>query len=173
MAGRPPYYDTSEELININTAKSLFNGDDFKNERELCDFIEFNIELFCKGCLGVELKSYTREYPIQTNGRSHKQSKGIRRVDFYIISKCGLSIAVECKHPTYAHSELSASVGQALSYISIFKEYKTPIDKMFIVSSKSDYIIPQMIKDFNLPLEFVCINKKQSIILQTNLLFNN
>lgn len=158
--------------IDIPAAASLFDGKDFANEKDLCSFIEINMAEFCLECLGVELASYEREYPIQIPERQ-RRVKGIRRIDFFIRTKCGKTIGVECKHPHYPHSELSAAIGQVLSYMSIFNQFNKPLDRTVLVSSKVDYIIPQVIKDFKLPIDFVCINKRQSVVMDRDLLFAN
>lgn len=134
----------------------------FKSEKDLSDFIESNINDFCTDTLGVEYQSHKREYPLFTANRN---KKGCKRLDFLIQTKCGKSIAIECKHPTYI-SELCAGVGQVLSYIVLFRDINKPIHRFIIVSSKIDWMLPAVVGTFHLPIEFIAIDRKKSLTWQ-------
>lgn len=137
-------------------------NDNFESEKDLCNFIEANISDFCEDTLGVEYLSHTREYSLFKSRRSRK---GCKRLDFLINSKCGKSIAIECKRPTYI-SELCAGVGQVLSYMVLFRDQNKPIDRFIIVSSKIDWMLPLVIGTFHLPIEFIAIDKEKSLTWQ-------
>lgn len=134
----------------------------FVSEKELCDYIELNMPLFCKDVLGVELKGYKREYALTHTGR---RSKGSRRVDFLIATTCGQVIAVECKDPHYEHSELTTGVGQLMSYICMFEMIEQKVDRYILVSTKLDFIVPLLIKRFGLPIEFIGMDKDKHLTL--------
>jgi hypothetical protein len=154
----------------VKTAHDLFSGNEFKNEKEFCDFIELNLDLFCKEILGIDLFSYEREFSMGGYERSRRH--GTRRIDFLINSKCGQTIGIECKTPKQA-CELSNAIGQCLSYVSLSNKIKNPIDRIVLLSSKPDGLIPMVIKQFNLPIEFVIVNKTKAIALDINLIQDN
>ena len=170
MEGRPPIFDNADSFIDLNKAHELFTGNEFKNEKEFCNFIEMNINLFCRDILGVELLSYEREYSM--GGYNKSRRFGTRRIDFLVNSKCGQRIGIECKAPTMA-CELSNATGQCLTYVALAKSLKNPIDRIVLLSSKPDGIIPMVISQFNLPIEFVVVNLKQAIALDVNLIHEN
>jgi len=134
--------------------------DDFSNEKDLCEFIESNIEEFCVEVLDVEYLSHIREFQLVKTGRN--RLKGNRRIDFFIRSKCGKTIGIECKHPTYI-SELSNCVGQCLSYIALFEAQGIILDRLVITSTRVDNILPLVIHKFRLPIEYVAMDKTKHL----------
>lgn len=131
---------------------------DFKNEADMCDYIEWNIKLFCIQCLGVTYKSHTREYAVRSNRRKSK------RLDFLIVDKSNNLIIVECKHPIHI-CELHAAVGQVLSYASLLKASTgKEAKKLAIVSSKFDSEVLLTIKQFNLPITLVGLDKSHHLL---------
>lgn len=133
----------------------------FKSEKDLCQFIEINIDKFTEE-LGYAYQSHEREYPIQGTRR---QIKGTKRIDFLIKTQCGKALAIECKHPKYK-CELSAGVGQILSYITIAEQYNRAIDGFYMVSSVLDYVAPSIIAKFDLPIIFIAMDKTKSLTWQ-------
>lgn len=153
------YPDGNYDLPEVKVALD----NDFSSEKELCDFIESHMEDFCHDFLGVELATYKREYLVfQKANRGRKNNK---RIDFLIVTKCGQSIAVECKNPKQPGSELAAGIGQVMSYICLFEALEQKIDRYLILSTKVDFIIPMMIRKFNLPIEFYATDKKKHVKL--------
>lgn len=136
--------------------------DDFKNEKDLCDFIERNIESFTKDCIGLIYKNHIREYPLYTTKK--RSIKGNRRIDFLITTECGKRIGIECKKPTY-NSELASAIGQSLSYLTLFETTDTKIDKIILLSTTVDYVIPLILNKFKLPIDYVCMDKKKFLAL--------
>lgn len=134
----------------------------FASEKEMGDYIELNIDLFTKECLGFEYESHKREYPLLYIKR--RSLRGNRRIDFLIKTKCGKNLAVECKKPTY-DSELSAAIGQCLSYIALFECADIKIQKIVLLSTKVDYVIPLVISKFNLPIQYICLDKSKHLTL--------
>lgn len=135
---------------------------DFKKEKDLCDYIELNIVKFTTDIVGATYKSHDREYPLYRHRRS---VGGNIRIDFLIETTDGQRIGIECKHPFYK-SELSLAVGQCLGYLSQFEKHDKELDKIFIVSTKIDDIVPSIITKFNLPIEFVVMDKQKHLILK-------
>ncbi len=128
----------------------------FESEKELCDYIQLNMALFVADCLNEEVTEFSREYPL--NGRCRAGAKGNRRVDFFIKTKSGQNIILECKNPYYK-SEIANAVGQCLSYIALFELMEQRIDRMIILSTKIDSTLPLIIQRFNLPIEFIAFDK--------------
>lgn len=159
MAGRHLTWNDGDYPIEL-VKDSLDNS--FQSEKQLCDYIELNIELFTKECLGFEYLSHKREYPLFNVNR--RSLRGNRRIDFLIKTKCGKNIAVECKKPKY-DSELSAAIGQCLSYIALFECSGMIIEKIVLLSTKVDYVIPLVINKFNLPVQYICFDKSKHLTL--------
>lgn len=112
--------------------------------------------------MGYELESYIREYPLVKGLRA--KVRGNRRIDFLIITKCGKRIGIECKAPKF-RSELSYALGQALTYLTAFENVGKPLDKIFILATKIDPILPTVIQRFNLPVGFIAFDKDKHITL--------
>lgn len=159
-AGRPPIWDDGD--YPIGSIKDCLE-DSFQSEKDLCDFIELNIDKFVKDCLGLELKSYKREYPLFV--KAGRKVKGNRRIDFLIFTRCGKRIGIECKKPSY-DSELSSGIGQILSYIALFDSMDFILDKVVLLSTKVDYVIPLVISKFNLPIDYICMDKNKHLTLK-------
>lgn len=140
-------------LYNSNDLKDCML-ESFKSEKDLCGFLEANIVDFVKD-LGYEYDSHKREYAILP---WEKRSKGSKRVDLHIITKQGISILIECKHPKFM-SELMAGVGQMLSYIQLYELTHKGEAEYILLSSKMCVNIPPVIQRFNLPLKFMVLDK--------------
>lgn len=147
-------------LYDLNDLYNVLDKS-FKSEKELCEFIEVNIDKFTKE-LGYVYKSHEREYPLQGIRR---QRRGTKRIDFLIKTECGKSLGIECKHPKY-NCELSAGIGQILSYIAIAEQYNRGIDKFYMISSVLDYVAPSVIAKFDLPITFIAMDKNKSLTWQ-------
>lgn len=151
-AGRPLTFE--DGLYDAGQLRQAFSSD-FVREKDLCKFIEENIEEFARDIAEIDLAEYKREYGF---GRTQRRFKHSRRIDFLLISKSGERIGVECKHPS-SESETTAAIGQCLGYIALFEGAGTPLNRMIIVSSKMDVAVPLVITKFNLPLSFVVMDK--------------
>lgn len=155
MAGRPTdysdgHYDLSEIVNSLE--------DDFENEKALCDYIELNIKVFCEECLGVKYKEHRREYPLKEGRRV----KGNKRIDFMIVTEENQRIGVECKKPKYG-CEVSAAIGQALMYLTLFEHMGRPLSIIVIVSTRIEWSLPFTIDKFNLPIKFIGFDKHKSL----------
>lgn len=148
-------YEMSEVMVHLRQR-------DFKNEKDLCDYIELHIEEFCLDCLGLKYKAHTREYKV---AQGRRNIKGTKRIDFLIISEDGQKIGLECKHPTVP-SEVSYAIGQALTYLVILERMKEPLDKIFIVTTMLDWPLPFVIDRFNLPVGLIGFDKQKFVTFQ-------
>lgn len=137
---------------------SVIDKNAFSSEKELCSFIEQNIFEFTNE-LGLKYKSHKREYALAGYRR---WVKGSRRLDFVINTMDGKRIAIECKRPSM-RCELAAGIGQLLSYITIFERMERPIDRFILVSSLFDPAVPEIISRFNLPIEYIVMDKTKAL----------
>lgn len=150
MANAVKYPDGDYDLSKL---RGCLNSD-FNSEKELCDYIEENIQLFCRDCLSVSYQSHRREYPLEEGRRT----KGTRRIDFLIITSENERIGIECKHPITG-SELGPAIGQVLSYMTLFERYGRPLARIIIVTTKLDPVSPFVIDKFNLPIGLIGFDK--------------
>lgn len=129
---------------------------DFQKESDLCDFLEFNLEEFCVEIYGSRPISYEREYSVSGAPKRRKHS---RRIDFFVRLEDHRIVGLECKQPRYI-SELSNCIGQCLTYIMMSQQAEK-IQSVCIVSSVIDHVLPSVLEEFDLPIDFVVINKSK------------
>ena len=144
----------------------------FKSEKDFCDYIELNIELFCNDILGVSYLSHKREYIVhgghtRVNGVAHK-IKGTRKIDFVIKSIDGQIIGVECKDPFF-ESELINGIGQILSYLAFMELNEKPANRIILLSTSIHPMIPHIIRRFSLPIEYIVMDKNKSLTWRADL----
>jgi hypothetical protein len=151
--------DYSDGFYCFEELRTGFNPD-FNSEKELCNFIECHINDFCYDFLDLQYESHQREYKLVNTNRG--RIKGNRRIDFLIKSSCGKTIIIECKHPQQL-CELSTAVGQCLSYISLLSNFNIKVDRTILLSTRIDNVTPQIITDFNLPVEFMTMDKTKCV----------
>lgn len=145
-------------LYGIDQLRGVVRSD-FKSESDLCNYIETHIVAFCRDILGIEHKYHIREKSLKTS------LKGTgKRLDFYIESKCGKFIAVECKKPTHT-VESSLGIGQCLMYKTLMLRLGVSVDRIILVSTTLDTLIPEIIKTNNLAIEYVVMDRVKSLIL--------
>lgn len=132
----------------------------FSSEKQLCDYIETHIIEFCGDFLEEEYLSHEREKQLINTARN--RIKGNRRLDFYIKTKAGKHIVIECKHPKCI-SELSWAIGQCMTYKTLLNNLRIPCDRMILISTKLDAITPQVIHDYAIPIEFMAMDKSKFV----------
>lgn len=149
------------EKVDIKQAKDIFVSE-FSKEKDLCDYLEHNIKLFCIDFLNIEYKSHIREF--EAGVRPRFQARG-RRVDFMIEDSLGNIHLVEVKNPK-TESENIQAIGQILSYGSLFNQFDSHNRKfktLNIVTTKFDFSAYLTIMDFNLPISLFTMNKSSHI----------
>jgi hypothetical protein len=151
--------DLVDGQYSFTQLKSEF-GKDFLKEKDLCDFLESNIKDFCNDFLEVRYQSHVREYKLVNCSR--RSIKGNRRIDFLISTTDGQIIVIECKAPKVL-CELSNAVGQCLSYKSLLKNQGVKANRVILMSTKVDNSVPQVITDYNLPIEFMVMDRSRCI----------
>lgn len=158
MADESKYPDGNYDFMEVKDAMNK----DFANERELSLYVQNNIELFCQDCLGVEYLSHKTEVSVSLSPFGKRRTKGDKRVDLLIKTRCGKSLAIEFKNPVYS-CELHNAIGQCLSYLSMAANADIKIDTLYIVATKLDWVVPNMITQFNLPLEYIVFDKDKHL----------
>lgn len=124
-------------------------NNDFAKEKDLQLFIGENIEQFTKEVLEDNYVSHELEKPIVKLRRFGPRGK---RIDIY-IKGTEQDYIVELKNPKYL-SEVKSGIGQLLGYGLSFKNAK-----MILVSTKFDLETGQMIKHYNLPIDYYYFSK--------------
>lgn len=146
------------EFINNIEAKSVFVSP-FDKESDLCDYIECNIKSFANDILGIDFDRYIREYEISKRVRFASRS---RRCDFAIFDKNNDIHLVEVKNPKYEY-DLDFGLGQLLGYGSASSINGKKPKTLTIVSSKFYGDLYETIKQYNLPIKFIVMNKENYI----------
>lgn len=132
----------------------------FDNENSLCDYIEINITDFCTDLLEEDFLYYEREWDMNINKIFGPRPK---RVDFMLKTNQSDCILVECKNPSSSYSELRNGVSQLMSYHITSKENGITPDRLVLVSSKHHDVVVDMIKEFNLPIEYFLVKEGQML----------
>ena len=149
--GRPLIWNDgfyqANEMIDVGFDK-------FDSEKEMKKFIVENIGFFANDILGVNLHSFSSEFKISDGKRKRKS------IDLLVKSVNGEKIAIELKNPTNK-SELQYALGQCLTYMTALEISDQKIDRMILVSSVYDFLIPLTIYKMNLPIEFVVMDKNK------------
>jgi hypothetical protein len=157
--GRPALYVNGNYIFNENEV-NLIIKQDFKTEKDLCNYIENNIELFCIDVLNDIYISHSREFSINKKMRYNDNKK----IDFFI--KCAnKTYAIEVKNPTYK-SELYAGIGQLLTYTVLFEINQIKVDRYILLTTKYDEIASKTIKKYNLPIDLYIFCKSTYLKLE-------
>lgn len=156
--------DVSFKDKKIITNWRDYISDDFKTEKEMCNYIQSHSEEFAKDILGIEIIGCEREYylgqRIRRGNRPH--------VDFMFRSKENDIIIVECKNVNNIFSELSGAISQLLSYYIIAEDNRINIKRMCLVVNKFDDRLRKVIEKFNLPIELFVFSKTNTLKLLLN-----
>lgn len=147
----------------IEDLNGVFGSQEFRNEKELCDFVEANIDAFCME-LGISMAAYERESYIT---RIATFGKGNRpRVDFLIKETGGGVTLVEAKHPRNLYREVNMAISQILDYILIAEKEGIKVNKAVILTSACNRQVLEIIKRFELPIDVVLISKDAIAVWQ-------
>ena len=127
--------------------------DDFKSEKELCQYIEANISEFCRDSFDDVYVSHEIDKPIVPQQRFGPRT---RRVDMIIRCKKHKYI-IELKNPTHP-AENRHGIGQLLDY---GREFIDTGKKLVLISTSFDINTAKTIEHYNLPIVYMYINKTQ------------
>ena len=137
--------------------KGYFNSaSDFKTEKDLCDYIETNIKLFCSD-IGVNYKGHERESHI-TKFKRFGNNKP--KIDFLVEDHEGEYTLIEVKKPRYLR-EAIVGISQMLEYIVIAEKEGLKLKKSFILTTKCDCEFIEVIERFNLPIDLILFSKEK------------
>lgn len=145
--------------VSGNEVENIFNcKKDFITEKEMCAYIETNMDLFCKDVLGDVYVRHEREHRFIGS----RPMKGISsaRVDFMIHCENG-AYAVEIKNPHQRYAELAKAIGQVLVYEYELSSRNSNVQIVLVSSSHSDFIC-QIISKYNLPIRYIVLNREHT-----------
>lgn len=147
-------FSTTTRVSNVDEAITR----DFKNEKELCDYIDLYPSIFAKDVLEIDYLGHEREYCISGDRRMNKNWKA--RVDFKFTGPNG-DIYVECKNPIHSYSEAHTGLGQILGYNCLAELFNRKVERYVLVTTKYNPILKMVIGKFNLPIEVYIISKQR------------
>jgi hypothetical protein len=156
MAGRPLIKEKLD-IKNYNRTEDIcvkpkdLNNNQFNKEKDLSDFITYNIEYFCNDILEDELISFEVDKTIVKQRRFGARG---RRVDLYIICK-NKHYIIELKNPT-SLSENTAGIGQILDY---GRQFPYPKKELILITTMFDKDTHLTIKHYNLPIRYLYFEK--------------
>lgn len=133
------------------------SADDFKTEKELCDYIELNIKAFCED-IGIHYQNHARETYITKIKRFGANKP---KIDFLVKDKQGKKTLIEVKNPKNLQREINRSIAQMLDYYIIAEENGHEIDKAYIVTTKCNPSFIKIVQRFNLPIGLILISKSK------------
>ncbi len=135
-----------------------------KKEIEIEDLFFEKIEMMMKTLFDEEVviakRQYTRFVGSIKTPKGNIPKRG-RRVDIFCECKSGNKYLIEIKCTTDI-GEIMKAIGQLLFYSVYFPE----ANKMVLVSNYNEKIWEEVIKKYNLPIEFVLIGKNQTFMMK-------
>lgn len=137
--------------------KSKTSG--FRTEREFVDFVEANLEHFCREIQGAVYESHVREWTL--NG-ARRFGGNKPKIDLMVMTTTGKRIGIECKFPAGgAFSELSRVVSQTLSYAVIAEDNDVAFSDLYILTTEYHDIVDRTISRYNLPIKVIVFSRHQ------------
>lgn len=142
---------------------------EFPSEKAIEQYLYENIDIFMDSVFGESIKEATLQYSkpsghFQISDKTEQiMLKRGPRVDMYIECESGHKFLIEIKNPksNENYSSLSA-IGQLLFYTVNFPE----ADRYVIISTKYDKGFIEVVKKYNLPVDFVLFAKKSCYLLK-------
>lgn len=155
-----------EKIIDkyITDYTQLKNDNNFKNEKELRDYIILNKETFCREILKVEYKSHILEFKFKPIENLHDNSVF---VDIVFIDTNDCAHFIELKCPKFGYNELMQGLGQCMTYYYLARAHNYNLAEVYLVTSKHNNLIPLVIRDNNLRIRYVYFDKSQHAISHT------
>lgn len=162
VANKQPHTTEWDKSIKVHT-KGKFSFSDFKNEKELCEYIEKNAKEFCENVLEEDFLSYEREWNMNRDKFFGPRSTS---VDFMFRTKQSRCVIIECKRPRNIYSELRGAVSQLLAYSIVCKKNHEHPERHIIVTTGFHTVVSDMIKEFDLPLELFVMGRNTTLRLR-------
>ena len=138
----------------------ILKNEDFKTEKEVVNYIVDNIEYFCEHALGCDYDKHILEFRFDKNEKLHDNSL---RVDIVVIDKQGRHYFIEVKLPRKqreAFRECMTAIGQCLSYHYLARINDYNYEGVYLVTSTHSNLAPLIIRDNNLPITYLYIDKQ-------------
>lgn len=149
--------------LNFEQVKEYFKSKEFNKEKDMCDYIEDNIDIFCEEVLNTKYISHQRESYLD---KAVKLQPNKPHVDFFIETENKEYIIVECKNPINVYRENVLAIGQILDYIRVAENNGFKIKEAWICTSRIKEGICETINKFNLPIKVCLLNKKYNAVLK-------
>ena len=147
-------------------SQSLINNGDFKSEKELKEYIILNKEVFCREVLGFEYKDHIVEFVLP---KVKDLFTNEPHVDIVFIDKYDKCYFIELKNPKFAYNELCAGLGQCLTYRYLARANNLNYEGCFLITTKHANIMPVIIRDSNLDVNYIYFDKSKHAVFQTQL----
>jgi len=143
----------------------------FVSEKEIEKYFCKHAKMIMKQIFNEEVTSVERQKRLSGSRftvmfKKTDQLHAIRRmrakIDVYIKCKSGNNYAIELKNPNKTKGTSSIyAVSQLLYYSTLLPE----INKMVVLSTKYDKGFAEVIKKYNLPIDFILFAKNQMFLL--------
>lgn len=146
----------AKEIV-FTTDYSLFINNDFKNEKELKEYIISNIDDFCNDVLKIQYKSHDIEFPIKPILKTLHDNTLF--IDLLITDTNNYIHLIELKCPKNAYLECMMGLGQCLSYYYLSRCYNFKLGGVYLISAKHCNLIPLVIRDNNLKIKYIYYSK--------------
>jgi hypothetical protein len=166
-----PQVDTVVKPQIVRNKKGQNKGDEvFADEIELYrisseialeKYVYENINELWKGLFDEEVVKATRQYNEKISQNIEHGYRGLR-ADLFVECQSGNKYLVEIKNPDPKNPIIINAIGQILYYGTVFPEG----NKLVIISTSSLLGIEEVIKKFNLPLDFILFGKDKVYLLK-------
>lgn len=149
-----------DELTFNNVTDQFNNQNNFKTEKDVCDYIEDNIKLFINNNLGLNYLEHERESYIIPRGFG----KNTSRIDFVVTTTNKEKVLIEVKNPKNIQRELNRSVAQVLDYYLLAERRGFKVNSAWLVITKINQSMIDIIVRFKLPINICVFSKGQTAI---------
>lgn len=152
-------YDTAvfDKNINLTEASRVFS-ESLESEKVLCDVFLDSAPDLLKKMYGVEIDTLKQEMPFDYSEYGLFRF----RADFWIETKCGQKILIECKNPTHQFRENLIGIAQVMSYKMAFDHAGGIVDKYLFVTSVFTPFILKFISDYNVPIDVLLLKNREA-----------
>jgi hypothetical protein len=148
--------NSEDGLISIKNAETVKNSD-FDKEKDLVEYIENNIKVFCRDVLNDKYIEHETEK--QSVDQFMFMPRRIR-VDLYIECE-NKTYIIEVKNPTFV-SENRYAIGQVLNYGIEFLDSEKEI-QLILLTTKYDPGTAKLIEHYRLPITYIYFSKKHTL----------
>jgi hypothetical protein len=167
-AGRPSKPHKGEKIEYKVDEISL---GDFGLEKNVENYFCKHSKIIMKQIFGEKVVSTDRQkringqkflVRIKSNDQLHALSRCRAKIDVYIKCESGNNYALEFKNP---HKNNTTDSIYAISQLLYYSTLLPEINRLVVVSTKYDDGFAEMIKKYNLPIDFILFAKSQMFLL--------